>query len=67
MQLFKVIEAAQALAKARPDCDTNPEVVEVDCETYPGFVLVDLRYDSAGHTALYEYRIKDGQLYLAQD
>lgn len=39
----------------------------VNEEEEPGFVLVDVEYNSKGYRALYEYRVQDGNFCLAQD
>jgi len=74
---------ATKAAARRPDCDRRPvltptaaayygpgQAVEVEDYPEPGtpaYVTVDLCYNSAGWCALYEYRIRDGRLSLAQD
>jgi hypothetical protein len=65
--MYRIIAQNLSLAeaKARKDCDIVPELIKVTTEDK--FVLVDVKYNSKGHCALYEYNPETGKLSLAQD
>ena len=54
-------------AGARSDCNISPRIVGYDGDSYEGFVHIEVQYDAVGHQALYEYRLADGMLTLAED
>lgn len=54
---------AHTEALKRTDRDIQPITKSVDDST-PGFILIEIQYNSKGYSVLYEYRIKDGSISL---
>lgn len=71
-EIKNAIDMATVLVNSRKDCDMTPVIKEFTvifnkAGTEYQHILVDICYSSDGFRALYEYRIADNSICLAQD